>query len=168
MARNVRASGLLVARSIGFGVLSGMVLGVAGLGVLAMSPFDLWALPVFVIVAPFAVVIGGVVGGLVGLFCGVVLAVAGPEATGDRDKVRVIAGTAAGVPFLALALWQASQVGTTAWSEGGWLWWLVVTAMACMAAAAIGPHVVGGRADPVPLRHSCFRHCRLVGGVLPG
>ncbi|HEY0869774.1 MAG TPA: hypothetical protein VGD55_05220, partial [Acidothermaceae bacterium] len=154
-------------RSVGFGVTSGAALGVAGFGVLAVYPWEspsFIALPVFDL---FAAVIGAVMGGLVGFICGLLLVVAGPMARGDGRTVRRISSIGACAPFVLLAVLDAEN-GGVAWELGGWFWWLIVAAMAFAAGAAIGPHVVGGRADPLAAGHSCFRHCRITRGVGPG
>jgi hypothetical protein len=158
--------GVLVARSIGFGALSGAALGVAGLAVLGVYPWGPEALVAFPALAVYAAVVGAVLGALVGLWCGAVLVVVGPMATADRHTVRGVASVAAGIPFVVLAA-LAAENGAQGWEVSGWLWWLVVAAMAAVSGAAIGSHVVGGSADPIARKHSCFRHCSLIGSVRP-
>jgi hypothetical protein len=166
MSRNARGytGAVLVARSVGFGVMHGAVLGVAAFALVTVYPWD-WDLGGFIAFALVAAVVGAMVGAVVGLLCGTVLVVAGPVAIGDRRSVRRLARVAAGSPFVLLAA-LASENGAEGWELSGWLWWLVVAAMACATAAAIGPHVVGGRADPLAPGHSCFRHCHLTRGHL--
>jgi hypothetical protein len=174
MRPNVRGytAGVVVARSVGFGFLSGAMLGVAGLTV-ASIPWAVrsWQLPSFamllllfygaVVAALYAAAVGSLIGTVVGLWCGFVLVVAGRNAIGDRRTVHRIAGVATGSPFVVLAVLAALawDNGTAAYL-GGWL--VAVAAMAAATGAAIGPHVVGGPADPLAPGHSCFRHCRVV------
>jgi hypothetical protein len=172
MIRNARGytGGVLVARSIGFGFLGGSALGVAGLMVLLWYPWEVnsaWELlGDALLLSPYAAVIGSLMGAFVGLCCGVALVVAGPTATGDRLTARRIAGVAAATPFVVLAA-IASENDAQAWELGGWMWWLFVAAMGASTGAAIGPHVVGGRADPLRPGHFLFRHCRLTRSVRP-
>jgi hypothetical protein len=170
-------AGVLVARSIGFGFLSGAVLGVAGL-IVAAIPWALGSLqfPSFpmlllllyggVMIALCAAAIGSFIGTVVGLWCGAVLVVVGRRASGDRRAVRRVAGVATGSPFVVLAVLAvlAWDNGTAAYL-GGWL--LAVAAMAAATGAAIAPHVVGGPADRLAQGHSCFRHCRFIRSVQP-
>jgi hypothetical protein len=158
----------LVVRSIGFGFLSGAALGVASLVLLGLDPWCVSSAWEFVgdlvLLGLYAAPIGSVIGTFVGLCCGIALAVAGPAALGRRRSVQRIAGIAAGTPFVLLAA-IAAENGGQPWGLSGWLWWLLVAPMAAATGAAIGPHVVGGGADPLSLRHSCFRHCRLTRSV---
>lgn len=177
MGPNVRrySSAAVVARSIGFGFLGGAVLGVGGLVVASIPwavrtlrfpslPLLLLALYGAVIIALYAAAVGSVIGTLMGLWCGVVFVVAGRRATGDRRAVQRIAGVATGIPFLGFAV-HASATDTPNSALAGWL--LIVAAMAATTGAAIGPHVVGGGADPIAFRHCWVRHCRLRRSVRP-
>jgi hypothetical protein len=157
-------AGFVVLRSVGFGFLGGGVLGVAGLVILSVPPWHVDSAWEFVgdlvLLGVYAAIAGSVIGSLVGLFCGAVLVAAGPTVTGARRRLRVVAGVAAGTPITAVAAWQVMSWGSRTWSLGGWLWWLVVAAMSAATGAAIGPHVVGGPADPIAPRHCWIRHCR--------
>jgi hypothetical protein len=154
----------LLARSIGFGFVSGATLGVASLVILSLHPWHVdsaWeVVGDLVLLSLYAAPIGSATGAFVGLCSGVALVVAGPAALGRRRSVRRIAGVATGSPFVVLAALAvlAWDNGTAAYL-GGWL--LAVAVMAAATGAAIAPHVVGGPADPFAQRHSCFRHCWL-------
>lgn len=156
----------LVARSIGFGFVSGATLGVASLVLLSLRPWHVdsaWeVVGDLVLLSLYAAPIGSVIGAVVGLCCGIALAVAGPKALGRRRIVRRIASITAGTPFVLVATIAARNTGQ-AW----WLWWLLAAPMAAVTGAAIGPHVVGGRADPLSARHCRVRHCRLRRSVRP-
>lgn len=175
MTPNTRGSSaaVLMARSVGFGFLGGAVLGVAGLivaaipwalGTLQFPSLSLFLLALYgaVVIALYAAAIGAFVGTLVGLWCGVVLAVAGRRATGDRRTVRRIAGVATAIPFVGLTVHVWAD-GAPWFAFGGWL--LIVAAMAAATGAAIAPHVVGGPADPIAPKHSWARHCRRTRGL---
>ena len=168
MTRSAReyAGGMLVARSMGFGFVSGATLGVASVVLLSLHPWhydSAWEyVGDLVLLSLYAAPIGSIIGAFVGLCCGVTLAVAGPSALGRRRTVRRTASITAGTPFVLLATIAAGNT-RQAW----WLLWLLAAAMAAATGAAIGPHVVGGRADPLTARHSCFRHCRVRRTVRP-
>jgi membrane-associated protease RseP (regulator of RpoE activity) len=173
MSTGVRgySSSVVLARAVGFGFLAGAALGVVGLFILGLYPWG-WDSGEFsgftfaLGLALFSAIIGAVIGALVGLFCGGVLLVAGSDALGNRRTVRRIAAVATGSPFVVLAA-LAAENGAPGWELSGWLWWLVVAAIASRTGAAIGPHVVGGRVDPLAPGHSCFRHCLIARWVLP-
>jgi hypothetical protein len=157
----------LVVRSIGFGFVSGAALGLASLVLLSARPWHVdsaWeVVGDLVLLGLYAAPVGSAIGTFVGLCCGVAFVIAGPAALGRRRSVRRIAGIGAGTPFVLLATVAAANTGQ-AW----WLSWLLVAPMAAATGAAIGPHVVGGRVDPLAPRHSCFRHCRLTRSAAAG
>jgi hypothetical protein len=145
----------ILARSIGYGALCGLALGIASVVVLvvplALLEKDPAGMGDVVVFAPVAGIVGGIIGLFVGLFGGVSLIVTGVTDPGNERLARPVAGVAAAVPFLALAAAAlADGPGAEAWVTGGWLWLSVVALMSGATGAFVGPRVVGFERDRRP------------------
>lgn len=127
-----------VGRSVLLGVVCGMALGVGGLVVLAVYPWDPTAV---VFYAPYGAVVGGIVGALVGLFSGAVLLAAGPQVIADLRRTRIAAGIACGGPFVLVGGWlvAGSDGPVRPWSLGNWVWWVIVGVLASVTGGAVAP-----------------------------
>lgn len=153
--RSRMSASRILTRSIGYGAICGVALGVASVVVLVV-PLSLLAndpagVGDVVIFAPVAAVVGGIVGLFVGLFGGVALIVTGVTDPGNERLARPVAAVSVAVPFLALAAAElADGPGEEAWVTGGWLWLFVVALMAGATGAFVGPRVVGFEGDRRP------------------
>jgi len=150
--------GRIVARALVLGVLWGAAPGVAylvaltlGSAVLSPSSGQL-DVPLMVVGAPIAAIVGAVIGGVLALIAGIVLVVSGPVVLADRPRTRLIsAGSAAAIPLCLMFV----SLGISA--IGGWAWWLSVAVLAAAAGAALGPRVIHGKGQRTARRAICRR-----------
>ena len=138
----------ILARSIAYGVVCGAALGVVSMALLVVSwsllQMSAMSLSGLLIYGMPAGLVGGVVGLFVGLFGGVALAVTGVAGPGNERMARPVAGVAAAIPFLVLAVpTLTSTPEAEAWVIGGWLWLVVVALMSGATGAFVGPRVAG-------------------------
>jgi hypothetical protein len=155
----------ILARSVGYGVICGVALGIASVAVL-VAPLSLLAkdpagMGDFVTYAPAAGIVGGIVGVFVGLFGGVALAVTGVADPGNEGMARPVAGVSAALPFLVLALPAlTNSPEAEAWVIGGWLWSVVVALMSGATGALVGPRVMGFEPARRSVDVDCCRRAR--------